>query len=312
MQWQNVGSSGLTVSRVGLGTMTWGQEADEETAREQLRLFTEAGGTLVGTAARYSDGRAEAMLGDLIGDLVARSELVLAVQGGLARSHGGVRRADASRKGLLDSLDASLARLGTDHVDLWLAPVRQAGVPLEETLGALEVAYRTGRARYVGVSNHAGWELALAASSAGFPVVAHEAEYSLVNRTVEREATPAALALGVGVLAWAPLGRGVLTGKYRGQTPADSRAASDLWAPYVEPYLTGHPHRVVEAVVTAAKGLDLAPLEVALRWVLHRPAVAAALVGARTSHQLKDVLAASQDPLPQQISEVLDEVSASS
>ncbi|MHA7140658.1 aldo/keto reductase [Arthrobacter sp. Bz4] len=312
MQWQNVGSSGLTVSRVGLGTMTWGQDADEETAREQLRLFTEAGGTLVGTAARYSDGRAEAMLGDLIGDTVARSELVLAVQGGSARQHGGVRRADGSRKGLLDSLDASLARLGTDHVDLWLAPARLDAVPLDETLGALELAYRTGRARYVGVSNQAGWELALASATAGFPLTAHEAEYSLLNRTVEREATPAAEALGVGLVAWAPLGRGVLTGKYRGQTPADSRAASDLWAPYVEPYLTGRPQRITEALVTAAKGLDLAPLEVALRWVLHRPTVAAAMTGARTSHQLKDVLSAGQDPLPAQISAVLDEVSAQS
>lgn len=310
MQWQNVGSSALTVSRVGLGTMTWGQDTDDETAREQLRLFTEAGGSLVGTAARYSDGRAEAMLGELIGDLVARSEVVLAVQGGSTRREGGSRRADSSRKGLLDSLDASLARLGTDHVDLWLAPARQSAVPLEETLGALELAYSTGRARYVGVSNHAGWELALAAATAGFPVIAHEAEYSLLNRSVEREAIPAADTLGVGLLAWAPLGRGVLTGKYRGQTPADSRSASDLWAPYVEPYLAGRPHRITEALVTAARGLDLSPLEVALRWVLDRPTVAAALVGARTSHQLKDVLAAAQDPLPTQISAVLDEVSA--
>ncbi|MHA7262282.1 aldo/keto reductase [Arthrobacter sp. TMN-37] len=308
MQRRNVGTSGLAVSVLGLGTMTWGQDVDDEAAREQLRIFADAGGTLVETAGRYGEGRAEAMLGGFIGDTVARSELVLAVQAGAVRA--GTHRLDGSRRGLLDSLDASLSRLGTDHVDLWLAPGPDPLVPLSETLSALEVAYTSGRARYVGVSNYAGWEFARAAATAGFPLVANEIEYSLLNRGAERGAVPAAAAMGAGVLAWAPLGRGVLTGKYRTATPADSRLASDLWAPYVETYLEGRPLRVVDALCTASRGLDLQPHDLALRWLLGRPAVAAAVVGARTPHQLKEILQTTPEPIAGQIAEALDEVSA--
>ncbi|WP_294570154.1 aldo/keto reductase [uncultured Arthrobacter sp.] len=308
MQRRNVGTSGLAVSVLGLGTMSWGQDLDDEAAREQLRIFADAGGTLVETAGGYGAGRAEAMLGSFFGDTVARSELVLAVQAGAMRA--GMHRADSSRRGLLDSLDASLSRLGTDHVDLWLAPAPDPLVPLAETLSALEVAYSSGRARYVGVSNHAGWEFARAAATAGIPLIANEIEYSLLNRGAERGVVPAAAAMGAGVLAWAPLGRGVLTGKYRVGTPADSRRASDVWAPYVESYLEGRPLRVVDALYTAARGLDLQPHDLALRWLLGRPTVAAAVVGARTPQQLKELLGTTAEPIAGQIAEALDEVSA--
>ena len=309
MQWRNAGGSGQLVSVIGLGTMTWGSDVDEEAAREQLRLFVEAGGTLISTAARFSDGQAEAVLGSLLGDLVARSEVVLAVSGGIPR-HWSEGRLDASRKGLLDSLDASLSRLGTDSVDFWMAPSTEANVPVEETLAALEYAYRSGRARYVGVTNYTGWEMTRLCSTAGFPLSVHETEYSLLSRRPEDEVLPASGALGVGTLAWAPLGRGALTGKYRSQLPSDSRAASDEWAGYLEPYLSGRAARITEAVATAARGLELSPAEVALRWLLQRPTVASAVVGARTGAQLKELLACSLAPLPAQISEVLDEVSA--
>ncbi|WP_104179651.1 aldo/keto reductase [Arthrobacter sp. B0490] len=308
MQRRNVGASGLTVSALGLGTMNWGQEVGEEAAREQLRLFTDAGGTLVETAARYGEGQAEAMLGGFIGDTVARSELVLVVQGGTTRS--GSRRLDASRRGLLDSLDASLSLLGTDHVDVWLAPSPDATVPLHETLSALDVAYASGRARYVGVSNYSGWEFARAAATASFPLLVNDVEYSLISRGAERDVLPSAEAFGAAILAWGPLGRGVLTGKYRGRIPSESRAASDVWAPYVEPYLSGKPQRITEALCTASRGLDLQPHELALRWLLHRPGVAAAIVGARTPQQLKELLQTSGAPVAEPIAEVLDEVSA--
>jgi aryl-alcohol dehydrogenase-like predicted oxidoreductase len=289
--------------------MTWGMGVDEEAAREQLRVFVEAGGTLVSTAARFSDGQAEAVLGSLLGDVVARSEVVLSVLGGVSR-HWSEGRLDASRKGLLDSLDASLSRLGTDSVDFWIAPSTDAAVPVDETLAALEWAYRSGRARYVGVTNYTGWELARLCSTAGFPVSVHETEYSLLSRRAEDEVLPASGAFGVGTFAWAPLGRGALTGKYRSQLPSDSRAASDHWAGYLEPYLAGRAARITEAVSTAARGLELSPAEVALRWLLQRPTVASAVLGARTGAQLKELLGCSQAPLPAQISEVLDEVSA--
>jgi len=295
MQRRSVGTSGLTVSALGLGTMNWGTEVNEDAAREQLRLFAEAGGTLVESAARYGEGQAEAMLGGFIGDTIARSELVLVVQGGTTRS--GTRHQDCSRRGLLDSLDASLSLLGTDHVDVWLAPSPDPSVPLQETLSALEAAYVTGRARYVGVSNYSGWEFARAAATASFPLLVNDVEYSLINRGAERDVVPAAQAFGAAIFAWGALGRGVLTGKYRGRMPADSRGASEIWAPYVEPYLAGRPQRVTEALCTAARGLDLHPHELALRWALHRPGVASAIVGARTAQQLRDLLAAGGAPV---------------
>jgi aryl-alcohol dehydrogenase-like predicted oxidoreductase len=219
---------------------------------------------------------------------------------------------DASARTLLRSLDDSLARLRTDHVDLWLAAAWDPLVPLEETLSALDAAVTSGRARYVGVSNYAGWQLATAATVArasGTPLVAEQAEYSLLQRDVESDVLPAAEHVGAGLLAWSPLGRGVLTGKYRNGTPADSRAASPHFSAFVRPYLGQGSRRVVEAVVTAADGLGCAPVEVALAWVRDAPGVASAVVGARTAAQLRGSLAAEDVELPEEIRQALDDVS---
>ena len=227
MEQRHLGRTGLRVSRLGLGTMTWSRDTDEHDATEQLRDFTDAGGTLVDTSASYADGGAEELLGALLGDVVPRDEVVLCTKAGIRRtSNGGV--VDASRGGLLASLDGSLRRLRTDHVDLWLVQTPDPRTPLDETVSALRLAVTSGRARYVGLSNHAGWQVARAATllEGEVGLTAVEAEYSLLQRGIEREVVPAAVALGVGVLAWSPLGRGVLTGKYRRTIPADSRAAS--------------------------------------------------------------------------------------
>ena len=178
MHVRSVGATGLKVSRLGLGTMTWGRDTDEHEARDQLIAFAEAGG--------------------------------------------------------------SLARLGVDHVDLWQVHTWVDDAPLEETLSALDTAVATGRASYVGVSNYAGWQTAQAATwqravPGRVPLASTQMEYSLLNRTIEDEVLPAAHALGLGVLAWSPLGRGVLTGKYRTGTPADSRAASQHLSRFVDP-----------------------------------------------------------------------------
>ncbi|HEY8294299.1 MAG TPA: aldo/keto reductase, partial [Micrococcaceae bacterium] len=237
------------------------------------------------------------------------TDVVLVSKAGITRRDG-KRMVDTSRSAMLSSLDATLARLGTDHLDLWLAHTWDENVPLQETLGALDHAVTSGRVRYAGVSNYSGWQLARSAGLCGAPLVANQVEYSLVERSAERELAPAAEHIGSGLLCWAPLGRGVLTGKYRGQIPSDSRGASDALAGYVQPYLSGHPARITEALVTAAKGLDRQPLDVALSWLLGRPAVAGAVVGARTTSQLEQILDASLKPLPEQIEAVLDEVSA--
>ncbi|MFI2752331.1 aldo/keto reductase [Cellulomonas sp. P22] len=311
MEQRQLGRTGLRVSQLGLGTLTWSRDTDEHEAREQLRDFVDAGGTLVDTSASYADGGAEELIGSLLGDVVAREDLVLCTKAGVRRTAtGGV--VDASRGGLLTSLDASLARLRTDHVDLWLVQTPDPRTPLTETVSALRLAVTSGRARYVGLSNHAGWQVARAATLLADDVglAAVEVEYSLLQRGIEREVLPAAADLGVGVLAWSPLGRGVLTGKYRRTIPADSRAASPHLAGFVEPYLGADSLAVVEAVAIAAQGLDRSPLDVALAWLRVRGQISSAIVGARTAAQLRASLAAEDVELPPEILRALDEVSA--
>ncbi|HET7350677.1 MAG TPA: aldo/keto reductase [Marmoricola sp.] len=313
MQRRFLGGTGLSVSRLGLGTMTWGRDTDEHEAREQLVAFVDAGGTLLDTAAGYTDGDSERLIGSLLGQVVPRDEVVLATKAGVGRRKG-ERFTDASRGHLLRSLDASLRRLGVDHVDLWQVHTWVDDVPLEETLSALDLAVASGRTSYVGISNYNGWQTAQAATwQRAVPgravLAANQVEYSLLNRTAETETIPAAQALGLGILPWSPLGRGVLTGKYRNGTPADSRAASPHFAAFVGRYLGESSQRVVEAVARAADGLGWSPLEVALAWVRDRPGVAAPIVGARTAAQLREVLTVEECELPVEIVQALEDVS---
>ena len=313
MQQRLLGRSGLRVSRLALGTMTWGRDTDEHESGDQLRAFLDAGGTLVDTAAGYADGDSELVIGGLLGSVVARDDVVLATKAGISRRTG-ERVVDVSRRALLDSLDGSLRRLGTDHVDLWQVHTWSDDVPVEETLSALDAAVASGRARYVGISNYSGWQTGRAVTyQQAWPgravPVSTQVEYSLVSRGVEREVVPAAAALGLGILAWSPLGRGVLTGKYRTGIPADSRAASPHFATFVERFLDEGSRRIVDAVATAAEGLGRAPLEVALAWVRDQPGVAAAVVGARTAAQLRGSLASDDLELPGEIRRALDDVS---
>jgi aryl-alcohol dehydrogenase-like predicted oxidoreductase len=314
MQYRRVGTSGLQVSRLGLGTMGFGTSVDEIDAEEQLSAFLDAGGTLVDTAPIYGDGRTEPVLGALLGKLGIRSDIVLAGKAGLAFRGGEVVR-DASRKSLLDQLDQSLRDLGTDHLDLWQVHRWDESTPLEETLAALDHAVATGRTRYVGISNFRGWQLATAATwmsdrSPGARIVSNQVEYSLVQRSAELETVPAASHHGIGLIAWAPLGRGVLTGKYRGGTPTDSRGADSRWEGYVQPYLGAERAHIVEAVAKAADGLEVTMSHVALSWLLQKPTVAAALVGARTTAQLSESLATEDVEIPDEIIRALDEVSS--
>ncbi|MGF7235413.1 MAG: aldo/keto reductase, partial [Frankia sp.] len=249
MQHRRLGGSGLVVSRVALGTMTWGTGTDQDDARAQLRAFRDAGGTLVDTADRYGAGESERILGRILSD-TDRDELLVATKAGSPAGPAPLRRG-TSRRRMLDGLDASLRRLGVDHIDLWQVHVWDDATPWEETLAALDAAVASGRTRYIGVSNYSGWQTGAAAAwQRAVPGRAHlastQVEYSLLARGVEREVLAAAGALGLGVLAWSPLGRGVLTGKYRGGTPTDSRAASGPWPRFVGTYLTYEAGRVVD------------------------------------------------------------------
>jgi len=315
MQQRFLGRTGLKVSRFALGTTSWGQDTDEYEARDQLAAFVDAGGTLLDTAASYGEGRSESLVGELLRDTVDRDDVQIATKAGFGHldKRGGWLH-DTSRGTMLRTLDESLNRLDVDYVDLWQVHIWVDDVPLEETLGALDAAVSSGRARYVGVSNYSGWQTAQAATwqrawPGRTPLSSTQVEYSLVNRRVEREVLPAASALGLGVLAWSPLGRGVLSGKYRSGTPADSRAASPHLRHFVEPYLDSTSGQVVEAVCKAAEGLGLEPVEVALAWLRDRPGVTAPILGARTAAQLRGVLSAEEVTLPRAIVEALDDVS---
>ncbi len=311
---RQLGRSGLVVSRLALGTMTWGRDTDEDDAAAQLLAFREAGGTLVDTADVYAGGDSERVLGRLLADVVPREEVLLATKACGQTGPGPMGRG-TSRGHLLSALDASLARLGTDHIDLWQLHDWDPVTPWEEAMAALDTAVASGRVRYAGVSNFCGWQLgATAAHQRAWPgrapLVADQVEYSLLQRGVEREVVPAAAALGVGLLPWSPLGRGVLTGKYRNGAPADSRVASAHFAGFVEPYLGEDARSVVDAVLTAADGLGVSPVAVALAWVRDRPGVVAPVVGARTAAQLQASLAAESVELPPEIRSALDDISA--
>jgi aryl-alcohol dehydrogenase-like predicted oxidoreductase len=313
MEKRRAGSSGLALSRLGLGTMTWGRDTDEIEAADQCRAFLDAGGNFLDTAATYGDGDSERVIGGLIGTLFPRDEVIIASKAGINFSDG-VRKVDASRHSMIADLDRSLSRLGTDYVDVWQVHNWDELTPLDDTLSALDYAYTTGRARYVGISNFSGWQLARAATkqqsnSMKAPLTTVQSEYSLLNRSAEYELIDASLECGLGFLAWAPLARGVLTGKYRKGVPSDSRGAAPHFAKHIEPYLDARSSKIVEAVAVAAEGLGFSPLEVALAWVRDAPGVTSALIGARTGAQLRGVLKSEEIALPDIVRTALDEIS---
>jgi aryl-alcohol dehydrogenase-like predicted oxidoreductase len=307
MEERYAGRTGLRVSRLGLGAMTWGRDTDELEAAGQLRDLLDAGGNLIDVGTGYGRGACEEVLGKLLASVADRDDVVICAKALLPIYRSGP---SVSRRDLLSALDGSLARLGADHVDLWMTPGWSTQVPLDETLSALTTAVDSGRARYAGMANVTGWQAALGASAvaSGAPA-AVQAEYSLLQRGPERELMPAAAHLGLGVIAWSPLGRGVLTGKYRTGTPADSRGASPHLSAFVAPYLGAGQRRIVDAVITAAQGLGCAPMEVALAWARDRPGVTSLLVGARTAAQFRGALASEDVTLPDEIRTALDEVS---
>ena len=314
MELRQLGRSGVRVSRLGLGTMTWGRDTDEHEAAEQLRFYLDAGGNFIDTAAVYGNGDAERVLGGFLGVMVPRDQIIIATKAGISFKSG-ERVVDNSRTSLIADLDRSLSHLRTEYVDLWQIHTWDEKTPLEEVLSALDYAVSTGRARHVGISNFAGWQLARAVTLQNpifgkAPIISAQNEYSLLNRKIEREIWPASRELGVGALAWSPLGRGVLTGKYRSGLPSDSRGASPHFSSFIEPYLDERSRKIVEALMVASDGLGLSPLEVSLAWVRDCPGVTSAIIGARTGAQLRGALSAESVTLPVPVREALDEISA--
>ena len=312
MEQRPLGRSGIWVGRFALGTMTWGRGTDEYEARDQMAAFLDAGGNLIDTADTYGEGAAEDLLGTLVQEFDCREQVVIATKAG-SRPHTD-RRFDSSRKHLLDALDDSLRRLDVDYVDLWQLHGWDPYTPMEETLSACDAVVASGKVRYVGFSNFAAWQAARACTyqqsdSGRAPFITAQMEYSLLERGIEREIIPAAQSLGFGILPWSPLGRGVLTGKYRHSIPIDSRGANPETSAWVNAYTDQRSTRIVDALATAAEGLGASPAEVALAWLRDRPGVVAPILGARTNQQLIAALASEELELPREIRLVLDEVS---
>lgn len=312
MEQRALGTSGLHVSRLGLGTMAWGRDVDHRTARALTTRFVDEGGTLLDTAPAYGGGVAEKMIGKLLAQGLPRDNVVIASKAGFV-VRDRKRVIDTSRSAMLKDLEGSLRRLGTDHVDLW--QVHAWGeAPIDETLSAIDSAVTRGMVRYAGVSNFVGWQTATAATwqeamGSRCRLVSGQVEYSLLARRAEVEVIGALRHHGMGLIAWSAVGRGVLSGKYRNGIPRGSRGASEHFAWFVEPYLHERSQAVVDATAHAAEGLGLTPAQVALLWVRDAPQVASALIGPRTVEQLDELLSTETQELVAPITSALDDVS---
>ena len=290
--------------------MGWGSRTSVDDARDHLKAYLAAGGDFVDTAHGYADGASEEALGAMLGDLVPRDRLVICTKAGISRQSG-ARVIDTSRRTLMAQLETSLLRLGTPYVDLWLVHAWSDETSVEETLSALEWAATSGRARYVGVSNYSGWQAAHAStllSGLRIPMVANEVEYSLLNRIPEDELVAAGQALGFGLLPWSPLGRGVLTGKYRNDMSCARTASGERFG-LAGVDLTEESAQIVDAVAIAARGMNVSPAEIALAWVRDRPGVVAPIVGIRTAAQMGTALASEHLELPPELVQALNDVS---
>jgi aryl-alcohol dehydrogenase-like predicted oxidoreductase len=318
MEYRALGNSGIKLSVLTMGTMTFGGKGgfaavgstDVTEARRQVDQCLEAGVNVIDTADVYSGGLSEEIVGEV---LEGRRDDVLVATKVRMPMGPGPNDAGLSRHHILSGCEASLRRLRTDHIDLYQVHEWDGLTPLEETLEALDLLVTTGKVRYVGASNYAGWQLMKALGTAdrtGLPrFVSQQIYYSLQARDAEYELIPAAVDQGLGVLVWSPLAGGLLSGKYRRgqQPPAGSRQLTDWNEPPV--YDQETLYDTVEVLVSIGADRGVSAAQVALAYVLGRPAVTSVVIGARTSEQLADNLAAADLSLTQEERAKLDEVS---
>jgi aryl-alcohol dehydrogenase-like predicted oxidoreductase len=318
MDYRQLGRSGLRVSALTLGTMTFGGggrfglvgSTGADGARRQVDMCIDAGVNMIDTADVYSAGASEEILGQAIRG--RRDELLIATKARMAMGEG-PNDAGLSRHHLIRSCEASLRRLGTDYIDLYQVHEWDGVTPMEETLQALDDLQRSGKVRYVGCSNFSGWQLSKAlgiSDRLGLArYVSQQIYYTLQARDAEYELVPAGLDQGVSILVWSPLAGGLLSGKYRRdqQGPEGSRHLTDWGEPPVrDPEQT---YDVIETAVEIGEAHGVSAAQVALAWLLGRPGVASAIVGARTDEQLADNLAAADLELTDEERARLDEVS---
>ena len=316
-QYVLLGPTGLRVSPLALGAMTFGNEgwgADEDTSRRMFHRYVEAGGNFVDTANVYAQGRSEELLGGFLEETGWRDQIVLATKFTSPLRTGDPNAGGNGRKNILSSLDGSLRRLRTDYVDLYWLHSWDTFTPVEEVMSTFDALVRSGKVRAVGLSDVPAWYAAkaqmLARARGWEPIAALQMEYSLIERSIEREHVPAALDLGMDITPWSPLASGFLTGKYT-RSPEGAEGEGRVQAFKASGILGDHTDQdwdVLDALRDAAKDVGRSPAQVALNWVTHRPGVASTLIGARTMEQLDDNLAALDFVVPDEHVERLAEV----
>jgi aryl-alcohol dehydrogenase-like predicted oxidoreductase len=297
MEHRRLGASGLRVSELCLGTMTFGREADEPTSLAMLDRFLDAGGDFVDTANVYAAGASEEIIGRALAG--RRDKVVIATKYRFPTGRG-ANDQGTSRRHVMLAVEDSLRRLQTDWIDLYQIHLFDPDTPLEESLGALDDLVRAGKVRYVGASNFAAWQLmkALGVSAAHHwaRFVSYQPEYSLVRRDIEREHVALCRSEGVGIIPWGPLGGGIVTGKYTvgAEPPADTRGGDTVHpaAQYLRSRITERNAAIAAEVAAVGREIGRTPAQVGLNWVLHRPGITAPLIGARTPEQLDDNLGA--------------------
>ncbi len=319
MDYRTLGTSGCSVSTLCLGTMTFGNETDEAGSHEQLDRFVEAGGTLVDTADVYTKGTSEEMIGRWLASRPAdvRDRVVLATKGRFPMGEG-PNDLGLSRRHLARALDDSLRRLGVEAVDLYQVHAWDPLTPVEETLSFLDDAVGAGKIHYVGLSNYTGWQVQKAVDVADFRGLARpvtlQPQYNLLVREIEWEIVPACLENGLGILPWSPLGGGWLTGKYsRNERPSGTTRLGENPDRGVEAYdrrsVQQRTWDVVDAVRRVADERGVSMAQVALAWLVDRPAVTSVILGARTTAQLDDNLGAAGLHLTPEETALLDRAS---
>ncbi|GAB4004135.1 aldo/keto reductase [Glycomyces albus] len=316
MEYRYMGRTGLKVSELCLGTMSFGAATDEETAHLMLDRFVEAGGNFIDTADVYSAGVSEEVLGRWL-ERQTRDDLVVATKFygdmGTGPNHGG-----AGRKHLRSAVEASLRRLRTDYIDLYQVHVFDDATPIEETLGTLDDLVRDGKVRFLGASNYAGWQLQksidVARMNSWERFACLQPLYNLLDRETEWDLIPVCREEGLGVIPWSPLRGGWLSGRYRRDMagpPKGSRAENDGggWPEAWDVYANDRTWSVIDTLLEVASESGGTPSRVAVQWVKDRPGVTAPIIGARTLEHLEDNLAAAEHKLDPALADRLTKVS---
>jgi aryl-alcohol dehydrogenase-like predicted oxidoreductase len=314
MKYRLLGNSGLRVSEAALGTMTfgedWGWGAGKDEAKKIYDAFREAGGNFIDTANLYTNGTSESLLGEFMKG--HRQSLVLATKYTNSMPGTDPNAGGNQRKNMMQAIDASLRRLQTDYLDLYWVHIWDQITPVEEVMRGLDDLVRQGKILHTGISDAPAWWVAQANTLAHFrgwsPFIGLQIEYSLIERSVERELIPMAKALNIGVTAWSPLSSGILTGKYHGHGSSEGgRMSSDMMKGFLPEQERAE--RIVAAVKTVADQVGRSMAQVALAWLQHRPVPVIPIIGARKLSQFQDNLASFELSLsPDQI-KLLDDAS---